>query len=370
MRGTLGPQLLPGNLATAATVELPEGPPVADSLESLANSTLGGLALGGLALGDAELRNQEPALNPEVEVGPSQPTAAPATTSRLRDFVVLSKPRIAVMSLLVVAAGYAVGRTAGLNVAPFWPSLLGIGLVAVASSVLNQWLERETDGLMRRTERRPLPTGRITAGEALVYGGVCLALGLGVLLARVNLATAAWSLATCVLYVAVYTPLKRKIPLATTVGAIPGALPPVLGWLAAGRPADWGALALFAILFLWQFPHFLAIAWMYRDDYERAGLKMLPTSRPIPGVTGWMAVAYALALIPASLLPAGVGLAGGLYQVAALVLGVWYLAQSVAFARREDTASARKLLRVSLVYLPVLLAVLVYDHYRLLDWGR
>jgi len=361
MQGSISVTVLPAPLVPAVNAAGEQG---LQLQEELLNSDLTGSGLVAVGIGSGEL----------VLSGRSAHARDPAVTRnwsrRLLDFVVLSKPRIAVMSLLVVAAGYAVGRTAGPEAAPFWPSLLGIGLVAVASSVLNQWLERDTDARMRRTERRPLPAGRIRPAEAALYGLACLTLGLLILIERVNLATAVWSLATCALYVGVYTPLKRKIPLATTVGAIPGALPPVLGWLAAGRPADWGALALFSILFLWQFPHFLAIAWMYREDYERAGLKMLPTSRPIPGVTGWMAVAYALALLPASLLPARVGLAGGLYQIVSLGLGVWYLWSSLGFARREDTASARRLLRVSLVYLPVLLAVLVYDHYRLLDWGR
>lgn len=290
-----------------------------------------------------------------------------AFTARLADYVVLSKPRIAVMSLVVVAAGYSLGLGDDWTAAPLGISLLGIGLVAVASSALNQWLERETDAQMQRTADRPLPAGRLAAGEALWLGLVCAVVGLGILDLFVNRLTAIWSAVTLAMYVLLYTPLKRKLPLATAVGAVPGALPPVLGWLAAGRPVDFSAFALFAVLFLWQFPHFLAIAWIYREDYARAGLKMLPTRTPVPRITGTLAFAYSVVLVPISLLPALCGLGGRLYLVGALALSLWYLAASLRFAVAEDRVTARQLLRTSLVYLPALLALLVWDHYRLLS---
>ncbi|MFN6103733.1 MAG: heme o synthase [Planctomycetaceae bacterium] len=287
--------------------------------------------------------------------------------SRLKDFIVLGKPRIAIMSLLVVAAGYFLGLADGYQAAPLWPTLGGIGLVAVASSALNQVLERRTDALMRRTSRRPLPAGRLGLLEAASFG-VCTGLaGLAWLLAVTNLQTTVWSAVTLVMYVFVYTPLKRQLPLATSIGAIPGAMPVVLGWLAAGRNLDSSAFTLFAIQFLWQFPPFLAIAWIYREDYARAGLKMLPTRHEIPRVTGMLALAYAVALVPVSLLPTWFDLAGRLYLVGALGLSLWYVWSALQFALAEDRDSARSLLRTSLVYLPVLLALLVWDHYQLLS---
>jgi protoheme IX farnesyltransferase len=287
--------------------------------------------------------------------------------SRLKDFVVLGKPRIAIMSLLVVAAGYFLGLADGYQAAPLWPTLGGIGLVAVASSALNQVLERRTDALMRRTSRRPLPSGRLGLLEAACFG-VCTAVaGLAWLLAATNLQTTLWTAVTLVMYVFIYTPLKRQLPLATTIGAIPGAMPVVLGWLAAGRSLDSSAFALFAIQFLWQFPHFLAIAWIYREDYARAGLKMLPTRYEIPRVTGVMALAYAVALVPISVLPTWFDLAGRVYLAGALVLSLWYVWSSLQFALSEDRDRARSLLRTSLVYLPVLLVLLVWDHYQLLS---
>ena len=300
--------------------------------------------------------------------------AAPAEVSlptevggvRLASYLALAKPRIALMSLLVVAAGYALGRADEWPAASLGHALLGIGLVAVASSVFNQILERRTDALMRRTQDRPLPAGRIGVQEAAAVGGACLALGTAWLFWFVDSSTALWTAATFLLYVCAYTPLKSRLPLATAVGAIPGALPPVLGWLAAGRPADFSAFVLFGVLFLWQFPHFLAIAWIYRDDYSRAGLKMLPTQLPVPRLTGVLAFAYSVALLPISLLPTYCGLAGRTYLVGAVALGVWYAAAALRFAVAEDRATARLLLRTSLFYLPTLLALMVWDHYRLL----
>jgi protoheme IX farnesyltransferase len=195
---------------------------------------------------------------------------------------------------------------------------------------------------------------------AAVAGCVYLAL-------MVNLVTGALTGLTFVLYAFVYTPMKRSTSLCTVVGAVPGALPPVLGWFAADGRWDTGPFALFAILFLWQFPHFFAIAWLYRDDYRQAGLKMLPRSASLPHVTGLLAVAYALGLIPISLLPSHYGMAGSLYSIVAVVLGISYLIASLWFAWKETRSSARRLLWTSLVYLPVLLLTLVWDLQRMLD---
>jgi protoheme IX farnesyltransferase len=187
------------------------------------------------------------------------------------------------------------------------------------------------------------------------------------LAAFVGATTAVLSALTLVLYVGVYTPLKRRTSLGTSVGAIPGAMPPVLGWAAAGAPLDAGAFSLFAVLFLWQFPHFLAIAWIYREQYSLAGFKMLPASGQMPGVTGLMAVGYAVVLVPLALFPAACGLAGNTYLVVALFLSGAYLAAAVRFAKYESLRSARGLLWTSLAYLPALLITLVWDHFSLLS---
>ncbi len=286
--------------------------------------------------------------------------------SRAMDYLILSKPRIAVMSLIVVTIGYALGCRGNFDLTRLWQALLGIGAIAAGCSVLNQWWERETDSRMRRTARRPLPQGRIPATEALLAGLLVTAFGTVWLLAFVNTLTALLTLATLVAYVGVYTPLKRKTSLCTAIGAIPGAMPPVLGWAAADGGLEAGALALFGILFLWQFPHFLAIAWMYREDYAQAGLHMLPR-RQSSSLVGVLAVTYALVLIPVSMLPQQLGYAGEPYFWTALVLGLAYLAASLKFARQTDRGTARRLLLTSLVYLPLLLGVLTADHWRLLS---
>lgn len=289
-----------------------------------------------------------------------------ALAARFADYLTLTKPRIAVLALVTVSAGYFLGLQDVWRVVPLLHALLGIALVAAGSSALNQYFEREIDARMERTANRPLPAGRMYEGEALGFG---IATGLGgvaYLAAFVNGRTAVLAGGTCLLYSLVYTPLKRQTSFCTAIGAIPGALPPVLGWAAAGGELDSAAFGLFAILFLWQFPHFLAIAWIYREEYARAGLKMLPALGKAPRVTGVMAVAYALALVPLSLYPAISGLAGGAYALVALFLGLIYLLAAVGFALHETHRTARRLLLTSLVYLPVLLLTLVWDHWRLL----
>lgn len=289
-----------------------------------------------------------------------------ALAARLADYLQIAKPRISLLVLLTVAAGFALASADGWRPAPLLHALGGILLVAAASSAFNQWLERDCDALMRRTRNRPLPSGRLSSAEVLTFGLAAAVCGLAWLAACVNLVTALLAALTLMLYVGVYTPLKRRTSLGTAVGAVPGALPPVLGWAAAGAPLDRAALSLFAVLFLWQFPHFLAIAWMYRDEYARAGLRMLPACGRAPHVTGLLAVGYALALVPLSLFPAACGLAGGAYLAVALVASAAYLAAAVRFAWNESQATARALLWTSLVYLPVLLITLVWNHFSLL----
>jgi len=286
--------------------------------------------------------------------------------ARLSDYLELAKPRIAVMALVTVAVGYTLARHGEWQLAPLLHGLTGIALVAAGSSALNQLLERRTDALMDRTANRPLPAGRLQPGDALLFGLATGGLGTLYLAVWVNLLTALLAVATLILYVAVYTPLKRVTSLSTAIGAVPGALPPVLGWTAGGGELDSNAFALFAILFLWQFPHFLAICWLYRDDYARAGLRMLPAAVPRPRVTGCLSVAYALALVPVSFLPSRLVLAGDAYLLAAALLGLCYVFFACRFFWRETRATARGLLWTSLAYLPLLLLTLTWDHLQLL----
>jgi len=289
------------------------------------------------------------------------------TVSRFSDYMEIVKPRISLMVLLTVSCGYVLGMESASVSLTLLHACVGIAVVAIGSSAVNQWIERETDSRMRRTMNRPLPSGRMDPAEVLAVGLTAATLGCTYLALSVNLTTALLTGITFVLYACVYTPLKRYTSLCTVVGAIPGALPPVLGWLAAGGRFDSAAFALFAILFLWQFPHFFAIAWIYRDQYCQAGLRMLPAGKSLPHVTGLLAVTYAVCLIPVSLLPSQCGLAGDTYAIVAIGIGAAYLIASILFAWQETRTSARRLLLTSLIYLPVLLLTLVWDHHRLLD---
>lgn len=292
---------------------------------------------------------------------PQSSTSTLAT--RLSDYGQLIKPRISVMVLLTVAVGYYLAND-GTASAPLWAAWLGIALLAAASSALNQWWEQDSDALMQRTSARPIPSGRMSAGEVLAFGVLAGIVGVVVLVSLVNLITALLTLATCLSYVFIYTPLKSRSLLCTTIGAIPGALPPVLGWTAAGGELNIAAGSLFAILFLWQFPHFLAIAWLYRRDYAAAGLKMLPAGPESDRIVGLSAVAYAVCLTGVSLLPATVGLAGSFYGITAFWLSLVYLAASIGFAAHPNRLTARRLLTVSLLYLPLVLVVLTWDHWQ------
>ena len=245
-------------------------------------------------------------------------------------------------------------------------TLFGIGLVSAGAGALNQVLERKTDALMIRTANRPLAAGRISMGAGLLAGIAALALGGWWLLIHTNLLTVALALLTAFTYVAIYTPLKRVTTLATFIGAFPGAMGPLLGWTAARGRIEWPAVALFAILFVWQFPHFMAIAWLYRDDYARAGIRMLPVVQPDGWSTVFEALFYAVLMIPVSLAPWRLGMTGGAYAGLAGALGLFYLAYTIRFARILRTTSAevsrslaRDLLKVSVIYLPLLMTTLM-----------
>ncbi len=286
---------------------------------------------------------------------------------RLADFVELAKPRIAVLVLFTVGAGVLLASGRNVSFLVLLHTVLGTALVAAGASALNQWFERDSDALMRRTANRPLPSGRLQAIEVFVFG-LALALG-GVLYLTLSLnylLPALLAALTFVLYVVVYTPLKRRTPLNTLIGAVPGALPPVIGWCAARGEFTREAGLLFAVLFLWQVPHFLAIAWMYRDEYARAGLLMLPVVDRGGQRTGQYMILYCVALLAVSLQPVLLGDAGLLYLGGASLLGLTFLATAIGFYRQRSHGRARRALRASLLYLPGLLALLLLD--RALPW--
>jgi heme o synthase len=284
------------------------------------------------------------------------------TASRSADWVELTKPRITLLVTLTTAAGFALASTRPLDLPRFFATLLGTALIAAGSAALNQWFERETDQLMRRTANRPLPAGRMAAEPAALFGGLLSLSGFILLWLLVNPLTAALGLATLVSYVWIYTPMKRTSSLATLVGAIPGAAPPVMGWTAAAGEIGLGGWLLFAILFLWQLPHFLSIAWLYRDDYRRAGMPLLTVNDPDGRATGRQAVLYALALLPVSMMPSAIGVTGAVHLAGALLFGLAFLAAAALFAREQSVTSARRLLLTSVLYVPAVFGVAVVDH--------
>jgi heme o synthase len=295
-------------------------------------------------------------------VEPSIALTAPAV--RVADLLELTKPRITFMVVVSAAAGFYLGAGSNELLGDFFRllnAMLGTALVASGASCLNQFLERESDRWMERTSQRPLPAGRIEPAVALLFGVLLAVAGSTYLWFAANPLTAILGALTLLLYVAVYTPLKRHSSLCTIVGAVPGALPPVMGWTAATGALTAEAWALFSILFFWQMPHFLAIAWIYRDDYRRGGQPMLPVIDPSGGSTARQIVLYGLALLPTSLLPAALGLCGSVYFAGALVLGLGFLAVGLHTAMTRTVASARLLLRVSVAYLPALLALMALD---------
>ena len=282
---------------------------------------------------------------------------------RARDLLGLTKPGITAMVAVSAAAGMLVAAHGGAAppLALWLHALMGTALVSAGASALNQVLERDFDGLMRRTAQRPLPSGRLHPDVALLFGVVLAILGLLELAWGANLLAALLAGGTLAGYVWVYTPLKRVSSLSTLVGAIPGAVPPVIGWAAVRGDVEPRAWALFALLFFWQMPHFLAIAWLYRADYERGGFPMLPVSDPDGMRTSRQALLYCAALVPVSLLPAALGLAGGVFFAGALLAGAWFLAAASLFALDRSTANARRLMLVSVFYLPAVLATLAAD---------
>lgn len=284
-----------------------------------------------------------------------------APVSLLDDYLTLIRPRIATLVLVTVAVGAFLARGGLPSLWLLFHAVLGTALVASGSSALNQLLEHDTDALMERTRNRPLPTGRLSRAHVLGFGLAISVLGTVELLLGTNALATEVAVLSHLLYVLAYTPLKRRTTLNTAVGAIPGALPPLIGWAAVQGSLDLAAWTLFAIVFVWQFPHFLAIAWLHRADYERAGIKMLPAVDEGLAMTGRQAANYALALVPVSLAPAIAGLAGTGYCLGALWLGAVFLGTAIAFALGPSRTSARRVLITSVVYLPVLFGLLCFE---------
>jgi protoheme IX farnesyltransferase len=283
------------------------------------------------------------------------------TRARAADFVTLTKPRLNLLVLVTTLGGLYLASPEGVAASLLVHTLLGTALVAGGAAALNQVWERSTDRLMRRTRGRPVPQGRLGANEGTWFGVLLTSAGLIELTFGANSIAAAVALATSASYVLAYTPLKTRTSLATLVGAVPGALPPVIGWAAATGDLSLPAWVLFGIVFFWQMPHFLAIAWMHRDDYARAGIPLLPVLEPDGRRTGQQALLYAAALWPVSLLPALAGLADATYLVVATVLGIVFIALSALFARERSIVSARRLFLFSITYLPLLWGALVAD---------
>ena len=284
------------------------------------------------------------------------------THSRGGDFVALTKPRLNFLVLLTTAAAYSLGAGPDARLIDLVHTLVGTFLVAGGAAALNQVWERRTDRLMRRTRNRPMADQRMAVAQGNVFGIALTLLGAAELAIFLNPLSAAVALFTTATYIFLYTPLKLRTSLSTIAGALPGALPAVIGWAAATGTLSIEAWVLFGIVFMWQMPHFLAIAWMYRDEYARAGMPLLPVIEPDGRSTGRQAVLYTAALIPVSLLPTGVGLATAYYLIGALALGAILLLMSVEFAVKRDLATAKRLFFGSIIYLPILWAILVFDH--------
>jgi protoheme IX farnesyltransferase len=283
--------------------------------------------------------------------------------SRAGDFLSLTKPRLNFLVLVTTIAAFYLGAGDEQPLLLLIHTVIGTALVAGGASALNQVWERETDGLMRRTRLRPLPDLRMHPQDALWFGVLISALGIAELALGVNLTSALVALVTLLSYVVLYTPLKVRTPLSTIVGAVPGALPALIGWAAATNTLSIEGWVLTAIVFMWQMPHFLAIAWMFRDDYARAGIPLLPVIEPDGRSTGRQSVLYTAALIPVSFLPTAVGLATVWYLAGAIVLGALMLLTSLEFSATRTVPSARRLFFGSITYLPLLWIVLLADHF-------
>ncbi len=285
----------------------------------------------------------------------------------MRHYIALTKPRITWLILMSTGVGYFFGLkhdgfgTSAIDWALLLHTLIGTGLTASGTAALNQWYERESDAVMRRTAGRPLPSGKMTAPRALWFGIALAAMGVAELAIWVNPLSALLGGLTLGSYLFIYTPMKQRSHLATMVGALPGAMPPLMGYAASAGVLTAEAWTLFAILFVWQFPHFLAIAWMYREDYARAGIRMLPVVEPDLMSTGRQIILYASTLIPVSLFPVLLGMSGKIYLAGALILGGLFLYTGFRVAFDRTNIRARQVLLASVIYLPAIYGLMVFD---------
>ena len=282
----------------------------------------------------------------------------------MKHYIALTKPRITWLILMSTGMGYFFGLTGAVDLWALFHTIFGTGLIASGTAALNQWYEREADARMRRTDQRPLPSGQMDARKAFAFGVLLsvrgfLELGLGV-----NWLSAGLGLFTLLTYLCLYTPLKQISPVSTTIGAVPGAMPPLIGFAAASGTLTAEAWILYAILFVWQFPHFYAIAWMYREDYERAGIKMLPVVEPDGESTVRQMLFFSALLIPISLVPRYLDMTGNIYVVGTLIAGIAFVASCVRMSSDRTLLKARSVLLVSVVYLPVLYGLLLLDRPR------
>jgi protoheme IX farnesyltransferase len=280
----------------------------------------------------------------------------------VKDYLALTKPRITWLILMSTGMGYFFGAKGAWHFFTLFHTILGTGLMASGTAALNQWFEREADAKMRRTRERPLPAGRLHEEKALLFGLLISAAGFFDLQLFVNPLAALLGAVTLGSYLFLYTPLKQQSPHSTTIGAIPGAIPPLIGYAAASGTLNWDAWILFAILFLWQFPHFYAIAWMYREDYERAGIRMLPVVEPDGESTARRILWFSLALIPISLVPKFLSMTGNVYLVGAAAIGLLFLYAGLRISFDRTRQQARRVLLASVVYLPVLYGLMLFDH--------
>lgn len=292
------------------------------------------------------------------------PTESIANVNTAKYFIQLIKPRIALLIVISTAVGYCYGVSAGFNLVTLLNVLLGTTLMAGGSATLNQWYERDLDGKMNRTSGRPIPSGAVSANHALVFGVVLSIIGVLELWFFTNSLTALLGTLTAAGYLFAYTPLKRINPVCTTIGALPGAMPPLIGFAAARGRLTIDAWVLFGILFLWQFPHFHAIAWIYREEYKRAGIKMLAAVRPHGIGLTIEIVGALLLLLPVTLAPSVLHMAGKIYLVAAFGLDLAFLYFGLRLSIHRNVAHARALLLASVIYMPLLFAVLVFDNPR------
>jgi protoheme IX farnesyltransferase len=279
----------------------------------------------------------------------------------MKDYIALTKPRVTWLILASTAVGYLFGAKSGWSLGSLFHTLLGTCLIASGTAALNQWYERDADARMNRTRRRPLPAGRLSPASAFWFAITLTAVGFVELSFGANLLTGLIGLFTVLTYLCAYTPLKKKSPHSTTVGAIPGAMPPLIGFAGAAGALTPEAYILGAILFVWQFPHFDSIAWMYREDYQRAGIRMLPVVEPDGESTARRIVFCSLALVPISLLPRFWGMAGNLYVAGALIAGAMFVYYAWRVMADRTRSRARGVLLASVVYLPVLYGLLVLD---------